>query len=97
MNAERPGIRRFHFIRTEDVSGVSGTGIVGEGCELTNGKIIFSWLSNLGSVAVYDNVKTFLTVHGHEGKGKIEWIDPDPSEEPEPTPKKSRKRVVPGK
>jgi hypothetical protein len=97
MNAERPGIRRFHFTRTEDVSGVSGTGIVGEGCELTNGKIIFSWLSNLGSVAVYDNVKTFLTVHGHEGKGKIEWIDPDPSEEPEPEKKTPRKKPAPKK
>ena len=92
MNAERPGIRRFHFVRIEDVSGVSGTGIVGEGVELTNGKIIFSWLSNLGSVGVYDNVKTFLTVHGHEGKGKIEWIDPDPSEEPKPARKRPAKK-----
>lgn len=97
MNAEQPGIRRFHFTRTEDVSGVSGTGIVGEGCELTNGKIVFSWLSNLGSVAVYDNVKTFLTVHGHEGKGRIEWIDPDPSEESEPEKKPTRKKVIPKK
>lgn len=92
MNA--PGIRRFHFVRTEDVSGVSGTGIVGEGCELSNGKIVFSWLSNLGSVAVYDNVKTFLTVHGHEGNGKIAWIDADPSEKPE---KKTRKKTTPKK
>jgi hypothetical protein len=78
-----PGIRRFHFVRSEDLSGVSGTGIVGEGCELSNGKIIFSWLSNLGSVAVYDNIKTFLTVHGHEGRGSIRWIDPDINDDTE--------------
>jgi hypothetical protein len=83
MTTNKTGIRRFHFNRSEDVSGVSGTGVVGEGCELSNGKIIFSWLSNLGSVAVYDNIKTFLSVHGHGGKGNIEWIDPDPTEEEE--------------
>lgn len=86
MNSEQnPGIRRFHFIRSEDLTGVSGIGIVGEGCELSNGKIIFSWLSNLGSVAVYDNIKTFLAVHGHEGRGKVQWIDPEPEDEHEST------------
>lgn len=89
-------IRRFNFVRSEDVSGVSGTGIVGEGVELTNGKIVFSWLSNLGSVAVYDNIKTFLGVHGHEGKGSIEWIDPDPTEEKPKKKKKNESKRIKG-
>jgi len=92
MNANKPGIRRFHFVRAEDVSGVSGTGVVGEGCELTNGKIVFSWLSNLGSVAIYDNIKTLMTIHGHEGRGTVEWIDPDPTEEVEEPKKPVRKK-----
>ena len=93
MTDKKPGIRRFHFVRTEDVSGVSGTGVVGEGCELSNGKVVHSWISNMGTVSVYDNMKTFVAVHGHEGKGCIEWLDPDPTEgEPEPKPKKRTKK-----
>lgn len=73
MNASR----RFNFVRTEDVSGVSGTGVVGEGVEFTNGKVCFTWHSSKSSVAIYDNIKTFISVHGHEGKGNIEWVDED--------------------
>jgi hypothetical protein len=93
MSNSKPGIRRFHFVRTEDVSGVSGTGVVGEGVELSNGKVVHSWISNMGTVSVYDNMKTFVAVHGHEGKGAIEWLDPDPvEEEPEAKPKRRTKK-----
>jgi hypothetical protein len=67
--------RRFNFVRKEDVSGISGTGRVGEGVELSSGKVCFTWLSHMGSVAVYDNIKTFVSIHGHEGSGVVEWID----------------------
>ena len=91
MNSHKPSIRRFHFVRTEDVSGVSGTGVVGEGVEFSGGKVAFTWLSHMGAVTVYDNIKTFTAIHGHEGKGVIEWIDPDPVEELEPeAPTKKR-------
>jgi len=83
-------IRRFVFIRNEDLSGVSGTGEIAEGCELSNGKIVFSWLTNLGSVAVYDNIKTLIAIHGHEGRGHVEWLDPDPTDV-EPPKKKTKK------
>ena len=82
MNNNKPTIRRFHFVRSEDVSGVSGTGVVGEGVEFSCGKVAFTWLSHMGTVAVYDNIKTLLAVHGHDGKGTIDWLDPDAVEEP---------------
>lgn len=91
MNSKKPGLRRFHFVRTEDPSGVSGTGVVGEGVELSNGKVVHSWISNMGTVSIYDNMKTFVLVHGHDGKGTIEWLDPDPTEEtPAPKPRKRK-------
>lgn len=68
-------LRRFQFVRSEDVSGVSGTGVVGEGVEFSCGKIAFTWLSGLGVVSVYDNIKTFIAIHGHEGRGKVQWLD----------------------
>jgi hypothetical protein len=36
-------------------------------------------------------MKTFVAVHGHEGKGAIEWLDPDPVEEEEPEAKPKRR------
>ena len=93
MSNSKPGIRRFHFVRTEDVSGVSGTGVVGEGCEFSGGKVAYTWLSHMGAVTVYDNMKTFLSIHGHEGKGTVSWIDPDPvEEEEEEKPKRRTKK-----
>lgn len=88
MSAEQPTIRRFHFVRSEDLSGVSGTGVVGEGAEFSGGKVAFTWLSHMGAVTTYDNMKTFMAIHGHEGRGQVEWLDPDPAEQVESTPKK---------
>jgi hypothetical protein len=81
MNDTKPSIRRFHFVRSEDVSGVSGTGIVAEGVEFTDGSIVVRWLSHTASFGTFSNLKTFLAVHGHNGAGTVEWVDPDPSED----------------
>lgn len=68
-------MRRFHLKRTVDVSGTSGTGIVAEGVEFTNGMCALTWLSPHQCVNVYANAKTVETVHGHGGATTIEWID----------------------
>jgi hypothetical protein len=43
-------MRIFHFFRHEDASGVSGTGVVAEGVEFTNGWCAVRWLSQTSSV-----------------------------------------------
>lgn len=68
-------MRRFILQREHDESGVSGTGVVAEGVELTCGKAILTWLGPQGAVAVYDSMKNVEAVHGHEGKTKIVWLD----------------------
>jgi hypothetical protein len=40
----------------------------------------------MGAFAVYDNIKTLLSIHGHGGKGEIRWLDSDPSEADEEKP-----------
>lgn len=70
-------MRRFKVKREEDESGVSGIGIVAEGVEFENGKVVIQWLSHKSSIAIYDNVKVFIDIHGHGGKTKVVWIDPD--------------------
>ena len=71
-------MRRFKVKRDEDESGVSGTGEVAEGVEFENGKVVIQWLSHKPSVTVFDNIKHIKDLHGHSGKTKIKWLDPDP-------------------
>ncbi len=73
-------MRRFRLLRTEDVSGVSGTGIVAEGIVFSSGKAVLSWCSDYGTVAVYDTLESIEAIHGHEGRTRIEWLDPAPTQ-----------------
>lgn len=68
-------MRRFQLFREVDVSGVSGTGVVAEGVQFTNGKVVVSWLTQHTSLVVFDNIETAQAVHGHGGSTKILWMD----------------------
>jgi hypothetical protein len=69
-------MRRFCLVRNEDVSGVSGTGVVAEGVVFSTGKVVLSWCSEYRSVTVYDTLADLETVHGHAGRTCIAWLDP---------------------
>lgn len=73
--AKQANMRRFVLVRTEDVTGTSGTGIVAEGVELSSGHVVLTWLSALQSFAIYDNAKVLERLHGHQGRTRIAWID----------------------
>lgn len=66
-------MRTFRMFRIEDESGVSGTGYVAQGIEFDNGKCAIAWLTNVSSVALYDNIEDLVKIHGHDGKTVIEW------------------------
>ncbi len=70
---------RFFLSRTEDESGVSGTGHVADGVRFSNGKTVLCWTTSNTSVAVYDDMATMIAIHGHGGKTVVEWIDKPPS------------------
>ena len=46
----------FYLNRTEDESGISGTGRVAQGFVFDNGKVAVTWLSEHPSVTVYDSI-----------------------------------------
>jgi hypothetical protein len=71
------GFRRFILDRTEDVSGVSGTGTVAEGCQFTDGRAVIRWCVGLRSTAIYDSVDELLQIHGHSGATRVVWVDRD--------------------
>jgi hypothetical protein len=68
-------MRRFFLERIEDESGVSGTGIVAEGTEFTNGKCVLCWRTFTSSIGVYDDLKSLVNIHGHNGKTIVRWLD----------------------
>lgn len=68
-------MRRFILRRNEDVSGLSGTGVVVEGVEFSNGWVALTWRTPLTSVCFYPSVKVAAEIHGHEGATVLEWID----------------------
>lgn len=69
--------RRFVLQRDTDVSGVSGTGVVAEGIEFSDGQAVLRWRGNKpSSVAMYDDGMTSIEdIHGHNGGTRIVWID----------------------
>lgn len=69
--------RLFVLYRDEDASGVSGTGNVAEGVEFSNGKCALCWITQYRSVAIYDSIRELISIHGHDGKTKVIWIDDD--------------------
>lgn len=68
-------MRRFNLVRREDVSGVSGTGIVAQGIEFDNGKASMCWLGTYHTIENADNIHVIERIHGHDGRTTISWID----------------------
>lgn len=68
-------MRLFKLVRSEDVSGVSGTGAVAEGVVFTDGTVVLRWLGVRTSTGIYKSLEMMLEVHGHEGATVVEWVD----------------------
>lgn len=69
-------MKRFVLERSQDVSGISGTGTVAEGIEFTDGVCVLRWkTAPVASTAIYDTVADLIAVHGHEGATQLVWMD----------------------
>ena len=68
-------MRRFVLNRNVDVSGMSGTGVVAQGCEFADGSVAVFWLSEMHAWNLYGSMKAVEILHGHGGATTIEWID----------------------
>jgi hypothetical protein len=69
--------RVFVLVRFRDVSGVSGTGVVAEGVEWSDGSASLRWFGSCESVAFWPRgVLGVETVHGHGGATVVRFLDP---------------------
>ena len=70
-------MRRFELHRIEDVTGISGTGVVAEGVEFTDGVVVLRWTTEWPTSVVWHDrgMASVEHVHGHNGKTRIEFLD----------------------
>lgn len=66
-------MRAFTLVRDDDVTGVSGTGVVAEGVEFSSGVVALTWLSEWPTSVVFHDrgLESVVAVHGHGGKTRI--------------------------
>lgn len=73
------GIQTFTVARQADETGISGEGVVIEGVVLATGQCIAHWLypRPKGSIAIFDSMNDFVTVHikPHPGNRTIITYD----------------------
>lgn len=72
-----PAASPFVLRRHEDVTGVSGTGIVADGVLFPAAgasKAIVRWRGERGSTVVWDTLRHVQEIHGHDGRTTVELI-----------------------
>lgn len=73
----RVDMARFLLHRHEDVTGISGTGVVAEGVRFSDGTVVIRWVTgDHRSTVIWPNIEAVIAIHGHGGTTTVEWIDP---------------------
>lgn len=69
-------MRRFELHRDDDVSGISGTGVVAEGVEFSDGRASLRWVTGEHrSTVAWDSIESAVAIHGHGGATRLVWLD----------------------
>lgn len=68
-------MRTFILYRIQDVSGVSGTGVVAEGVEFSDGTCVCRWTTSTPTTQTYNSIQDVEAIHGHDGATKIIFED----------------------
>lgn len=62
--------------RSEDPSGVSGTGSVAEIFEATDGAVAIRWRGDRPSWGLWSDMRDLEAIHGHDGKSIVQYLEP---------------------
>lgn len=74
----RPGLQWYALVRDDDVSGVSGTGLVCEVARFSDGHAAIHWVGSEfpWTTPCPEGVDAIMKIHGHGGKTRLVPIDP---------------------
>ena len=78
--------RTFHVQRDQDITGVSGTGVVADGCEFPDGTTVVRWRELpqghpnyqrgvRATTVIFPNPQAVEALHGHNGATHLAWDD----------------------
>lgn len=68
--------RRFYLQRTEDVSGVSGTGRICDGVQFPDGHVAIHWTgSTWPTTTAHTCMQSVIDTHGHNGATRVVWVE----------------------
>lgn len=67
----------FVLNRHRDISGVSGTGVVAEGIEFSDGAVAVRWLGQMPSTTAWGDIRHVEAIHGHQGATDISFNEAD--------------------
>lgn len=75
-------MRTFDLVRHEDMSGISGTGVVAEGCQFFDGTVAMRWCvpGMPATTTIYGSSLDVVRIHGHGGATEVKWHVPIPAE-----------------
>lgn len=65
--------RTFELHRQNDVTGVSGVGVVADGVEFDDDTVVLHWRGEHPSTVIWPNMRHVVAVHGHDGATEIVW------------------------
>jgi hypothetical protein len=66
-------VRIFRLNRLRDDTGISGTGIIAEGVQFSDGRCVLRFITAHRSIAIYDSMADLQAIHGHGGKTVIRY------------------------
>lgn len=71
--------RRFTLVRHDDVTGVSGMGVVADGVRFPDGVVALRWRGGWPTSVVFHDrgMDAVVAVHGHGGSTEVVWLDSD--------------------
>lgn len=76
LDALLPTGTTFVLRRHQDVSGVSGTGVVADGFRFPDGRVVTRWRDTAGvqQTCVWDSLVHVKKIHGHNGATTIDAV-----------------------
>ena len=61
----------FELVRDEDISGVSGIGVVALGVVFPSGRVVLEWRGSRSTFGIYNDLSDVERIHGHGGKTRV--------------------------
>lgn len=68
-------MRCFELHRDVDVTGVSGTGFVAEGCVFDDGTTVVRWRGATPTTTVHADLDSVKAIHLHAGATRMVWVE----------------------